>query len=61
MKVPYWAYRGGPFWRGYRGPWFVYLRPPPYDRGWHWGAGHRMGGFYLIELGRIRIGKHYRP
>lgn len=51
---------GGPFGRIYRGPWFFYWRPQ-YREGWKWGIGHRAGGFYLIELGPLRIGRHRRP
>lgn len=55
-RVPHWAQFGGPFARCYRGPWFLYFRPQ-YGEGWRWGIGHRMGGFYLVELGPIRFGR----
>ena len=56
-KIPHWAQYGGPFSRLYRnGRWFFYLRPQ-YGEGRRWGLGHRMGGFWLAEIGSIRIGK----
>lgn len=57
-RVPHWAASGGPFSKLYRGPWFFYWKAPPYARGWRLGIGHRMGGFYLVELGPLRIGRH---
>jgi hypothetical protein len=57
MRAPAWAQYGGPFGRLYRGPWFCF-RSPQYGEGWKWAVGHRMGGFYLIELGPLRIGRH---
>lgn len=59
MRVPHWAQYGGLFGRMYRGAWFFYWTPP-YGDGWRFGLGHRMGGFYLVELGPIRIGRHWR-
>ena len=59
MTLPHWAQHGGPFWKGYSG-WFLRLRPQ-YGECWRWGIGHRAGGFYLIELGPLRIGRHFVP
>lgn len=59
MRPPHWAAFGGPFGKLYEGPWFFRWRPQ-YGEGWRLSIGHRVGGFYLIALGPLRIGRHIR-